>query len=63
MTDKKLTFKVESDDKKVMVAPRWRKAEDEHTRCPDCGQKMVVVLGHKGILYGFCFRCLQYYLP
>ena len=58
----KLSFKVQGDDKKTMVNPRWKEVETENTECPDCHQVMVVVLGDKEILYGYCQRCNKYFL-
>ena len=58
---KQLTFKVKKQGKE-MVNPRWRECETENTDCPLCRNKMVVVLGHKAILYGYCGRCDKYFV-
>ena len=57
----KLDFEIKVDGK--ARHPRWKEVETEHTTCPKCiDQKMVVILGHQGILYAFCYRCQTYFI-
>jgi ribosomal protein S27AE len=60
--DKKLTFKIHKEDTKELINPKWRKAEVENAECPNCHQVMVVVFGHKQMLYAYCGRCQQYFV-
>lgn len=60
--EKKLTFKVEREGEKELVNPRWREVEVENVDCPHCYHRMVVILGHRGILYGYCGRCDKYFI-
>lgn len=60
--DKKLTFKVHRAGDKELVNPRWRKVEVENTDCPQCYETMIVVIGNKGILYGYCPKCKEYFI-
>lgn len=60
--NKILTFKVKREGKE-MVDPRWREVEVENINCPSCVNKeMVVILGHKGILYAYCPRYEKYFV-
>ncbi len=60
--NKKLTFKIHSEDSTKLVDPRWRKAEIENSECPNCNTMMVVIYGHDKILYAQCIRCQQGYV-
>jgi ssDNA-binding Zn-finger/Zn-ribbon topoisomerase 1 len=60
--DKTITFKVKRHGEAEMVTPRWRHVEVENAACPDCGEKMIVIIGHKGILYGYCPKCREYFI-
>lgn len=61
MGEKKLTFKVKRDGQ--LVDPRWVECQVENDVCPNCHiRSLVVVLGHKGILYAWCQRCQKYFM-
>jgi ssDNA-binding Zn-finger/Zn-ribbon topoisomerase 1 len=62
MDAKMLTFRVKRPGEEKMVPPRWRKVEVENADCPECKEKMIVIIGHKGILYGFCPKCRNYFI-
>jgi hypothetical protein len=55
---KKIEFKVKKG--KLWETPRWQKVESENAECPQCKNKMMVVTGEN--MYGYCPRCLDYYL-
>jgi len=60
--NKKLTFKIHKQGTTDLIDPKWRKADVENAECPSCKQTMVVVFGHKQMLYAYCARCQQYYV-
>jgi len=61
-TEKTLTFKVKRSGEKELVSPRWREVEAINADCPECKETMVVIIGHNGILYGFCPKCRKYFI-
>ena len=60
--DKTLLFKVKRPGEDKMVTPRWREVEVENADCPICGEKMIVIIGHKGILYAYCPKDRKYFI-
>ncbi len=61
--NKKLTFKIHKEGTTDLIDPKWREAEVENVSCPNCNERtMVVILGHKGILYAFCPGCRKYFI-
>ncbi len=60
--NKKLTFKIHKEGTTDLIDPKWRKADVENADCPGCKQTMVVIFGHKQMLYAYCARCQQYYV-
>ena len=62
MVDSKtLSFMVKNDANEP-TGPRWKEVEVENANCPRCRQQMLVILGHNGMLYAYCFKCKKYYL-
>jgi len=60
--DKALVFRVKRPGEKEMVVPRWRHVEVENADCPECKETMIIILGDKGILYGYCPKCRKYFI-
>ncbi len=64
--EKVLSFKVESWNGE-MKNPRWVKTLAQNAECPQCDDKMIVIMGAKPgqkehFLYAYCPRCKDYFI-
>jgi hypothetical protein len=66
MAEKIISFKVK-DTNGEMKNPRWVEAKTQNDTCPQCANKMVVIMGanpgQEGhFLYAFCLHCEKVFI-